>query len=150
MDTANPSDDLHIRLSKSLKERVSRYAEKEGLRVSEAARNLLEKNLTTEETRQLDEHPQGAVLHEKIQRLHEDLDRVERFMREVARTALGTEIVLAHWAAVAGGGRGGVDEDRILEEMRKAGEQELRAFLEKECPGLLERLDARRKKPAVH
>ena len=150
METAKPSDDLHIRLSKSLKERVARYAEKEGLSLSEAARDLIEKNLISRETRQLDEHPQSAVVYEKIDRLREELDRLDRFMREVARTSLGTEIVLAHWATVAGGGRGGADEDRILEEIRKAGEQELRGFLEKECPGLLERLEASRKKPAVH
>ena len=93
---------------------------------------------------------QSAVLHEKIERLGEELDRLERFMREVARTVLGTEIVLAHWAAVAGGSRSGADEDRILAEMRRAGEQELRGFLEEECPGLLERLEAARKKPPVH
>ena len=138
-----------IRLDRGLRERLDRYCGGHSMTLAAAVRSLLGEALGDHEARQIDQHPQGAVLYEKIQRLHEELGRLERFMREVARTTLGTEIVLAHWAAVAGGGRG-ADEDRILDEMRKAGEHELRAFLEKECPGLFERLAVGRKKPPVH
>ena len=139
-----------VRLDRGLRQRLDRYCGGQSMTLAAAVRSLLGEALAGHEARQIDEHPQGAVVQEKIERLREEVGRLERFMREVARTSLGTEIVLAHWAAVAGGGRGGADEDRILEEMRKAGEQELRGFLEKECPGLLERLEVGRKKPAVH
>ncbi len=139
-----------VRLDRGLRQRLDRHCQSHSMTLAAAVRGLLDQALADHEARQLDQHPQSAVLHEKIQRLREEMDRFERFTREVARSVFGTEIVLAHWAAVAGGSRGGSDEDRILREMRRAGEQELQSFLEKECPGLLGRLPFGQKKPSVH
>ena len=139
-----------VRLDKGLRERLDRHCRIHSMTLAAAVRSLLDGALSGHEARQLGQHPESPALHEKIERLRDETDRLERFMREVARSVMGTEMVLAHWAAVSGGSRGGADEDRILQEMRRAGEQELRAFLQKECPGLLDRLDIHRKKPAVH
>jgi hypothetical protein len=139
-----------VRLEGATLDHLREYSQKHQIGLDAASRRLLDQALADHEARQLDQHPQSAVLHEKIQGLREEVDRFDRFTREVARSVFGTEIVLAHWAAVAGGSRGGADEDRILKEMRRAGEQELRSFLEKECPGLLGRVASGQKKPAVH
>jgi hypothetical protein len=109
------SEDVSIKLDEDVQERVRAYATREALTDGEALSALLYLGLEFAER-------QRAGLKEDIEDLQRDLQDVKQMLDVVGPAALGTQRILAHWAAQTGGLR--VSEDELLAEGRMvAGEE---------------------------
>jgi hypothetical protein len=109
------SEEVAIKLDQELQERVRSYAARETLTVGEALSGLLYLGLEFAER-------QRTGLKEDIEDLQRDLQDIKQMVDVMGPAALGTQRILAHWAAQTGGLR--VSEDELLAEGRMvAGEE---------------------------
>src|SRR5437667_4645491 len=107
-------DEVGVRLDHGLQVRVGAYAGREGLIVGEAIAALLYLGLEFAER-------QRAGLKEDIEDLQRELQDVKQMLDVVGPAALGTQRILAHWAAQTGGLR--VSEDELLAEIEDRSER---------------------------
>ena len=105
-------EDVGVRLDDSLQERVKAYAGRESLTLGEAISALLYLGLEFAER-------QRTGLKEDIEREVRDLRQMVDVM---GPAALGTQRILAHWAAQTGGLR--VSEDELLAEGQLVADEE--------------------------
>jgi hypothetical protein len=108
-------DEVGIRLEKGLQERLSAYAEREGLTPGEAISALLYLGLEFAER-------ERTGLKDDIEDLARELRDLKQMVDVVGPAALGTQRILAHWAAQTGGLR--VSEDELLAEGRLVADEE--------------------------
>ena len=99
--------EVGIRLDAGLQERVAAYAAREGLTVGESLSALLYLGLEFAER-------QRTGLKEDIEDLQRELRDLKQMVDVLGPAALGTQRILAHWAAQTGGLR--VTEDELLAE----------------------------------
>jgi len=100
-------EDVGVRLDEGLQERVSAYAGREGLTLGEAISALLYLGLEFAER-------QRTGLREDIEDLQREMRDLRQMVDVIGPAALGTQRILAHWAAQTGGLR--VSEDELLAE----------------------------------
>jgi len=108
-------DEVGVRLDEGLQERLGAYAGREGITVGEAISALLYVGLEFAER-------QRTGLKENIEDLQRELGDLKQMVDVLGPAALGTQRILAHWAAQTGGLH--VSEDELLAEGRLvAGEE---------------------------
>jgi hypothetical protein len=100
-------EEVGVRLDDSQQDRVAAYAEREGLTLGEAISALLYLGLDFAER-------QRTGLKEDIEDLQRELSDLRQMVDVIGPAALGTQRILAHWAAQTGGLR--VTEDELLAE----------------------------------
>lgn len=108
-------DDVGIRLDDGLQQRIGAYAAREGLTLGEALSALLYLGLEFAER-------QRAGLREDMEDLQRELRDLRQMVDVLGPAALGTQRILAHWAAQTGGLR--VSEDELLVEGRLVADEE--------------------------
>lgn len=108
-------DDVGIRLDDGLQQRIGAYAAREGLTLGEALSALLYLGLEFAER-------QRAGLREDMEDLQRELRDLRHMVDVLGPAALGTQRILAHWAAQTGGLR--VSEDELLVEGRLVADEE--------------------------
>lgn len=108
-------DDVGIRLDDGLQQRIGAYAAREGLTLGEALSALLYLGLEFAER-------QRAGLREDMEDLQRELRDLRQMVDVLGPAALGTQRILAHWAAQTGGLR--VSEDELLAEGRLVADEE--------------------------
>jgi len=108
-------EEVEIKLDRELQDRVRTYASKEALTVGEALSALLYLGLEFAER-------QRTGLKEDLEDLQRDLQDVKQMLDVVGPAALGTQRILAHWAAQTGGLR--VSEDELVAEGRMVASEE--------------------------
>ncbi len=108
-------EEVGIRLEDGLQERVSAYANREGLTLGEAIAALLYLGLEFAER-------QRTGLKEDLEDLQRELHDLRQMVDVVGPAALGTQRILAHWAAQTGGLR--VSEDELLAEGQLVADEE--------------------------
>ena len=108
-------EDVGVRLDEGLQERVGAYAAREGLTLGEAISALLYLGLEFAER-------QRTGLREDIEDLQRELRDLKQMVDVLGPASLGTERILAHWAAQTGGLR--VSEDELLAEGRLVSDEE--------------------------
>ena len=108
-------DDVGIRLDDGLQQRLGAYAAREGLTLGEALSALLYLGLEFAER-------QRAGLREDMEDLQRELRDLRQMVDVLGPAALGTQRILAHWAAQTGGLR--VSEDELLAEGRLVADEE--------------------------
>ncbi len=108
-------DDVGIRLDDGLQQRLGAYAAREGLTLGEALSALLYLGLEFAER-------QRAGLREDMEDLQRELRDLRQMVDVLGPAALGTQRILAHWAAQTGGLR--VSEDELLVEGRLVADEE--------------------------
>ena len=108
-------EEVGIKLDRELQDRVRAYAAKEALTVGEALSALLYLGLEFAER-------QRTGLKEDLEDLQRDLQDVKQMLDVVGPAALGTQRILAHWAAQTGGLR--VSEDELVAEGRMVASEE--------------------------
>jgi len=109
------TDEVGVRLDDRLQERVGAYAGREGLTVGEGISALLYLGLEFAER-------QRTGLREDIEDLQRELRDLKQMVDVLGPAALGTQRILAHWAAQSGGLR--VSEDELLAEGRLVADEE--------------------------
>ena len=109
------SEEVGIKLDRELQDRVRAYAAKEALTVGEALSALLYLGLEFAER-------QRTGLKEDLEDLQRDLQDVKQMLDVMGPAALGTQRILAHWAAQTGGLR--VSEDELVAEGRMVASEE--------------------------
>jgi hypothetical protein len=107
--------EVGVRLDTGLQERIATYATREGLTVGEALSALLYLGLEFAER-------QRTGLKEDIEDLQRELRDLKQMVDVLGPAALGTQRILAHWAAQTGGLR--VSEDELLAEGRLVADEE--------------------------
>src|SRR5262245_4965878 len=113
-------DEVGVRLDDGLQERVGAYAGREGLTVGEAISALLYLGLEFAER-------QRAGLKEDMEDLQREVRDLKQMVDVLGPAALGTQRILAHWAAQTGGLR--VSEDELLAEGRLVADEEWQSQL---------------------
>jgi hypothetical protein len=108
-------EDIGVRLDDGLQERVGAYAERESLTLGEAISALLYLGLEFAER-------QRTGLKEDIEDLQRELRDLRQMVDVIGPAALGTQRILAHWAAQTGGLR--VSEDELLAEGQLVADEE--------------------------
>ena len=108
-------EEVGIKLDRELQDRVRAYAAKEALTVGEAFSALLYLGLEFAER-------QRTGLKEDLEDLQRDLQDVKQMLDVMGPAALGTQRILAHWAAQTGGLR--VSEDELVAEGRMVASEE--------------------------
>lgn len=108
-------EEVGIKLDRELQDRVRTYASKEALTVGEALSALLYLGLEFAER-------QRTGLKEDLEDLQRDLQDVKQMLDVMGPAALGTQRILAHWAAQTGGLR--VSEDELVAEGRMVASEE--------------------------
>ena len=108
-------EEVGIKLDRELQDRVRAYAAKEALTVGEALSALLYLGLEFAER-------QRTGLKEDLEDLQRDLQDVKQMLDVMGPAALGTQRILAHWAAQTGGLR--VSEDELVAEGRMVASEE--------------------------
>ena len=108
-------DDVGIRLDDGLQQRLGAYAAREGLTLGEALSALLYLGLEFAER-------QRTGLREDMEDLQRELRDLRQMVDVLGPAALGTQRILAHWAAQTGGLR--VSEDELLVEGRLVADEE--------------------------
>jgi len=108
-------EEVGIKLDRELQDRVRSYASKEALTVGEALSALLYLGLEFAER-------QRTGLKEDLEDLQRDLQDIKQMLDVVGPAALGTQRILAHWAAQTGGLR--VSEDELVAEGRMVASEE--------------------------
>jgi hypothetical protein len=108
-------EEVGVRLDDSQQDRVAAYAEREGLTLGEAISALLYLGLEFAER-------QRTGLKEDIDDLQRELRDVRQMVDVIGPAALGTQRILAHWAAQTGGLR--VTEDELLAEGQLVADEE--------------------------
>src|SRR5258707_13787447 len=96
-------EDIGVRLDDGRQERVGAYADRESLTLGEAISALLYLGLEFAER-------QRTGLKEDIEDLQRELRDLRQMVDVIGPAALGTQRILAHWAAQTGGLRGSEDE----------------------------------------
>ena len=109
------TEEVGIKLDRELQDRVRAYASKEALTVGEALSALLYLGLEFAER-------QRTGLKEDLEDLQRDLQDVKQMLDVMGPAALGTQRILAHWAAQTGGLR--VSEDELVAEGRMVASEE--------------------------
>jgi hypothetical protein len=107
--------EIGVRLDAGLQERIAAYAAREGLTVGEALSALLYLGLEFAER-------QRTGLKEDIEDVQRELRDLKQMVDVLGPAALGTQRILAHWAAQTGGLR--VSEDELLAEGRLVADEE--------------------------
>jgi hypothetical protein len=107
--------EIGVRLDAGLQERIAAYAAREGWTVGEALSALLYLGLEFAER-------QRTGLKEDIEDLQRELRDLKQMVDVLGPAALGTQRILAHWAAQTGGLR--VSEDELLAEGRLVADEE--------------------------
>jgi hypothetical protein len=107
--------EIGVRLDTGLQERIAAYAAREGLTVGEALSALLYLGLEFAER-------QRTGLKEDIEDVQRELRDLKQMVDVLGPAALGTQRILAHWAAQTGGLR--VSEDELLAEGRLVADEE--------------------------
>jgi hypothetical protein len=126
-------EDVAIKLGSDLQARVRAFAEEEGLTLDEAVTALLELGLEFGQR-------QRADTRELLEDVQRDIDELRHMIDVLGPAALGTQRILAHWAAQTGGLR--VSEDELLAEGRMVAGEEWQAHLAERglfSPGALDR-----------
>jgi hypothetical protein len=113
-------EDVAIKLASDLQERVRAFAEKEVLTLDEAVSALLELGMEFVGR-------QRIGLRELIEDVQHDLNELREMVDVLGPAALGTQRILAHWAAQTGGLR--VSEDELLAEGRMVAGKEWQSQL---------------------
>ena len=108
-------DDVGIRLDDGLQQRIGAYAAREGLTLGEALSALLYLGLEFAER-------QRTGIREDLEDLQRELRDIRQMVDVLGPAALGTQRILAHWAAQTGGLR--VSEDELLVEGRLVADEE--------------------------
>ena len=108
-------EEVGVRLDDSQQGRVAAYAEREGLTLGEAISALLYLGLEFAER-------QRTGLKEDIEDLQRELRDLRQMVDVIGPAALGTQRILAHWAAQTGGLR--VTEDELLAEGQLVADEE--------------------------
>ena len=108
-------DEVGVRLDDGLQERVGAYAGREGLTLGEAISALLYLGLEFAER-------QRTGLKEDMEDLQRELRDLRQMVDVLGPAALGTQRILAHWAAQTGGLR--VSEDELVAEGRMVASEE--------------------------
>jgi hypothetical protein len=108
-------EEVGIKLDRELQDRVRAYSAKEALTVGEALSALLYLGLEFAER-------QRTGLKEDLEDLQRDLQDVKQMLDVMGPAALGTQRILAHWAAQTGGLR--VSEDELVAEGRMVASEE--------------------------
>jgi hypothetical protein len=108
-------EEVGIKLDRELQDRVRAYAAKESLTLGEALSALLYLGLEFAER-------QRTGLKEDLEDLQRDLQDVKQMLDVMGPAALGTQRILAHWAAQTGGLR--VTEDELVAEGRLVASEE--------------------------
>ena len=108
-------EEVGVRLDDGQQERVAAYAEREGLTLGEAISALLYLGLEFAER-------QRTGLKEDIEDLQRELRDIRQMVDVIGPAALGTQRILAHWAAQTGGLR--VTEDELLAEGQLVADEE--------------------------
>jgi hypothetical protein len=108
-------EDIGVRLDDGLQERVGAYADRESLTLGEAISALLYLGLEFAER-------QRTGLKEDIEDLQSELRDLRQMVDVIGPAALGTQRILAHWAAQTGGLR--VSEDELLAEGQLVADEE--------------------------
>jgi hypothetical protein len=108
-------EEVGVRLDDSQQDRVATYAEREGLTLGEAISALLYLGLEFAER-------QRTGLKEDIEDLQRELRDLRQMVDVIGPAALGTQRILAHWAAQTGGLR--VTEDELLAEGQLVADEE--------------------------
>jgi hypothetical protein len=108
-------EEVGIKLDRELQDRVRAYAAKEALTVGEALSALLYLGLEFAER-------QRTGLKEDLEDLQRYLQDVKQMLDVMGPAALGTQRILAHWAAQTGGLR--VSEDELVAEGRMVASEE--------------------------
>jgi hypothetical protein len=108
-------DQIGVRLDDGLQERVGAFAGREGITVGEAVSALLYLGLEFAER-------QRAGLKEDMEDLQREVRDLKQMVDVLGPAALGTQRILAHWAAQTGGLR--VSEDELLAEGRLVADEE--------------------------
>jgi hypothetical protein len=108
-------EEVGVRLDDSQQDRVVAYAEREGLTLGEAISALLYLGLEFAER-------QRTGLKEDIEDLQRELRDLRQMVDVIGPAALGTQRILAHWAAQTGGLR--VTEDELLAEGQLVADEE--------------------------
>jgi hypothetical protein len=108
-------EDVGVRLDDGLQERVGAYADRESLTLGEAISALLYLGLEFAER-------QRTGLKEDIEDLQRELCDLRQMVDVIGPAALGTQRILAHWAAQTGGLR--VSEDELLAEGQLVADEE--------------------------
>ena len=108
-------EDIGVRLDDGLQERVGAYADRESLTLGEAISALLYLGLEFAER-------QRTGLKEDIEDLQRELRDLRQMVDVIGPAALGTQRILAHWAAQTGGLR--VSEDELLAEGQLVADEE--------------------------
>jgi hypothetical protein len=109
------NDDVGIRLDDGLQQRIGAYAAREGLTLGEALSALLYLGLEFAER-------QRTGLRDDMEDLQRELRDLRHMVDVLGPAALGTQRILAHWAAQTGGLR--VSEDELLAEGRLVADEE--------------------------
>ena len=112
--------EVGVRLDAGLQERVAAYAAREGLPVGESLSALLYLGLEFAER-------QRTGLKEDIEDLQRELRDLKQMVDVIGPAALGTQRILAHWAAQTGGLR--VTEDELLAEGQLVADEEWQGHL---------------------
>jgi hypothetical protein len=118
MDTN--TGDVTTRLDPSLQERARQYATREGLTLGEAVSALLYLGLEFAER-------QRTGLKDDIEDLQREVRDLKQMLDLMGPAALGSQRILAHWAAQTGGLR--VSEDELLAEGRLVADEEWQSQL---------------------
>ena len=130
------NDEVGLRLDAALQDRIGAYAGREDLPVTEAISALLYLGLEFAER-------QRAGLKEDIEDLQRELRDLKQMVDVLGPAALGTQRILVHWAAQAGGLR--VSEDELLAEGRLVADEERQGQLAERGilspSGLVEKLE---------
>src|SRR5918995_2867134 len=108
-------EEVGVRLDDGQQERVAAYADREGLTLGEAISALLYLGLEFAER-------QRTGLKEDIEDLQRELRDLRQMVDVIGPAALGTQRILAHWAAQTGGLR--VSEDELLAEGQLVADEE--------------------------
>jgi hypothetical protein len=108
-------EEVGVRLDDSQQDRVAAYAEREGLTLGEAISALLYLGLEFAER-------QRTGLKEDIEDVQRELRDLRQMVDVIGPAALGTQRILAHWAAQTGGLR--VTEDELLAEGQLVADEE--------------------------
>jgi len=125
--------DVAIKLEPDVQVRVQAFAEKEALTVGEAVSALLDLGLEFAAR-------QRTGLRELVEDVQYDLNELRHMVDVLGPAALGTQRILAHWAAQTGGLR--VSEDELLAEGRMVAGEEWQGQLAERglfSPGALDR-----------
>jgi hypothetical protein len=114
-DMEPKKDETGVRLDDGLKQRLAAYAGREGLTPREAISALLYLGLEFAER-------QRTGLKEDIEDLLRELRDIKQMLDVLGPAALGTQRILAHWAAQTEGLH--VSEDELLAEGRLVADEE--------------------------